>query len=423
MNPRRRALLAVGLAVLIVSAGSIQGHETYAFDSAEREATLLETTNAFRARSEPVVVRFCPPVSSIANCSDCPDHFEVEPCVTSVTDLAQFSCTVCYDDAVFEVSKVLASGLTQDCQLDWSETSGCVSFTGNCEPGVNGLGPIAKISFVRRGTAFPSWLNWARAELRDSRGQSIASSTEPGCVSSDCIPGDVWRSCDCKIDVADVLWCVVDWLQPFPSICPRCDMEPDGDVDRHDCAAIVGLFRGRCRECGPAPASQAWSAPPEAARQMVTIGEATAMHVVPTRQMVAPNDEFAIDINVENASTVFGFQFSLAFDPEVLHVDDVQLGPFLGGAPLAVGPNVDQENGVLHFGGADILPARGSGTLAHIVLRASPSGRSTLDLFDAQLCTASIIPPDLVCFDPDEVRDGQVVVAELIYLPIVRKQQ
>jgi len=215
MNPRRRALLAVGLAVLIVSAGSIQGHETYAFDSAEREATLLETTNAFRARSEPVVVRFCPPVSSIANCSDCPDHFEVEPCVTSVTDLAQFSCTVCYDDAVFEVSKVLASGLTQDCQLDWSETSGCVSFTGNCEPGVNGLGPIAKISFVRRGTAFPSWLNWARAELRDSRGQSIASSTEPGCVSSDCIPGDVWRSCDCKIDVADVLWCVVDWLQPF----------------------------------------------------------------------------------------------------------------------------------------------------------------------------------------------------------------
>ena len=100
---------------------------------------------------------------------------------------------------------------------------------------------------------------------------------------------------------------------------------------------------------------------------------------------------FEAEVWIDGASNLGGFEFTLAFNPLVVQVQDVQVGPFLGSTgrdtgPL--GPVIDNGAGSLDFGGlswgaAD--GAEGSGILALITLQMVGTGASTLDLSGTQV--------------------------------------
>jgi len=428
MSPKESICLVLTLILVGLSASNLTGHadapEAVVLDSPQAAAPA--TLRQSRA-SQVVSVRFCPPVKGTANCFDCPREFELEPCVTSVSDLASFDCTVCYDSGSLELQDVRPTGLAQECALQWNDTQGCVTFSAQCLSAVSGLGPIAKLSMRRVGTGFPTSLTWQHAELRDSAGQTLATTTESGCVASACIEGDVWTSCDCKVDVADALWCVVDWLLPIGSVCPRCDIDVDGGVSYDDCWAITRRFFSRCPECSPAPTSQLPSAVHSARPGQVKETDATVVSIVPTGQSQAQGARFGVDVQVEHASVLFGFEVGLAFDPDVLQVEDIRLGTFVRGGfghePLPLGPQIDNQAGQVHFGGAGMQPVSGSGVLAQVVFRSIGQGTSALDLFEVKLCTADILHANIGCNEPDQLVQGQVLVrGSKVFMPALMRQ-
>ena len=98
---------------------------------------------------------------------------------------------------------------------------------------------------------------------------------------------------------------------------------------------------------------------------LLTLGVATASPpkmavVVPDLPyFMASGYRFTVEIRVYDVLNLWGYQFWLAFNPEVLHGVKVENGPFLGsaGSPVLVapGPGFDNEVGELKLFGAVIF--------------------------------------------------------------------
>jgi len=87
-----------------------------------------------------------------------------------------------------------------------------------------------------------------------------------------------------------------------------------------------------------------------------------------------PSTQFTIDITVDDIKELWGYQFTMSFNPDVLHGVSVENGPFLGseGGSVLVAPGegFDNEAGTLGLFGAALYPKRffptGGGILAYI---------------------------------------------------------
>jgi len=94
---------------------------------------------------------------------------------------------------------------------------------------------------------------------------------------------------------------------------------------------------------------------------------------------------------VRDVNDFGGFQFTLHFDPAVLHADSASLGPFLGSTGRTVsplGPDIDNDAGTITYGGFSFGSApgpNGTGVIAHIVFVPQATGTSSLTWSDDTL--------------------------------------
>jgi hypothetical protein len=110
------------------------------------------------------------------------------------------------------------------------------------------------------------------------------------------------------------------------------------------------------------------------------------VRIDPAAVNVAPGHAFTVNVMVDGAVDLGAFQFDMIYDPTVVTVNAVELGPFLGSTgrtAQSIGTKVDNVAGIVTFGafsfGSDAGP-EGTGSLAAITLTAVGSGTSALNL-------------------------------------------
>lgn len=156
----------------------------------------------------------------------------------------------------------------------------------------------------------------------------------------------------------------------------------------------------------------------------------------PSSSTVDPGATFVIDVVVDNVVDLGGYDFTVTFNPAVVHVQNLALGPFLGStgnqvAPL--GPSIDNTVGKVTFGGFTMPPnaapgPSGTGTVAHLTLQAMAAGSSALTFTKAVLTNTQA-----TVLGPLTMTPGSVTVSgatptgtptsgpSRIYLPVLRK--
>lgn len=103
------------------------------------------------------------------------------------------------------------------------------------------------------------------------------------------------------------------------------------------------------------------------------------------------NSTFAVDLVVDNADSLAGWEAKLGFDPAQLEVIQVTAGNFLSRsgrtvASLQLASGADQLIiGGYTYGTQEQSPVSGSGVLAHLTLRALAAGQTPITLEDAIL--------------------------------------
>lgn len=151
---------------------------------------------------------------------------------------------------------------------------------------------------------------------------------------------------------------------------------------------------------------------------------ASSLAAIDTCRSVAKDSTFDVDLVIQQANDVAGFQLVLLHDPSILQVIAVKTDLFLGHGGIMIGDipyliidepeavtdvPVDQAeaDGRFNLTYANAEGANGEGALARIRFRASGTGTSKLELTD--VLAASSAPVDLV---PDGVQGAQIAVDE-----------
>jgi hypothetical protein len=119
-----------------------------------------------------------------------------------------------------------------------------------------------------------------------------------------------------------------------------------------------------------------------------------ALEVVPSSAGRSVNvGTFTETVMIHNASDLAGFQFEMGFDPAVVTVDSVAVGPFLESEGRTVNAGlvnevIDNDAGTLFFAAASLPPGDapdGPGALAVITFNAVAKGDTALDLHGSKV--------------------------------------
>lgn len=142
-------------------------------------------------------------------------------------------------------------------------------------------------------------------------------------------------------------------------------------------------------------------------------------------------ERFAVSVNIENVIDLFGGQFDLLFNADVLEVKDINEGDFLstGGARTYIQvDNIDNASGEVPAINLARLEKKegvdGTGTLLKVVFRAKATGESLLTLSNLRLGNSSghAIPSVVthikvqVELSPDVDGNGKVDILDLVYV-------
>jgi len=128
----------------------------------------------------------------------------------------------------------------------------------------------------------------------------------------------------------------------------------------------------------------------------VPAGAAPILSFSPSSPTVTAGQSFAIDITVSNAVDLFGYEFSIGFNPAVLAATSITEGAFLGtgGATFFIPGNIDNGAGSVVSTGNTLLTAingvNGGGVLARVGFNALTAGNSGLSLFDVTLLDSQL---------------------------------
>ncbi|NOZ04740.1 MAG: hypothetical protein GXP41_00085 [Chloroflexi bacterium] len=156
-----------------------------------------------------------------------------------------------------------------------------------------------------------------------------------------------------------------------------------------------------------------------------TIAATTNMRLSPASQSVYQGSSFTVDVMVDNASKLGGFEFVLSYDPAVLQASTAVLGDFLGStgrAAVPVGPSIDSAAGRISFGGFSFGSAagpNGSGKLATITFVASGSGSGSALSFISSRTTDDQGTPQTPTLQSGSVTI--VTALHSVYLPVVKR--
>lgn len=128
----------------------------------------------------------------------------------------------------------------------------------------------------------------------------------------------------------------------------------------------------------------------------LVVAAGPVVKVSPTSSSVAVGSEVAVNITVQDVTNLFGAEFHLTFDPNLLEVVDADAGT--SGVQIGIGDflsadfvaqNVaDNTTGVIDFGISQMSPhgaVSGSGTLATITFKGKTGGTANLTFTDVLL--------------------------------------
>jgi general secretion pathway protein D len=179
--------------------------------------------------------------------------------------------------------------------------------------------------------------------------------------------------------------------QPAPGTPPPSDDEPPtGLVSQGTASGTASLAVRRASLAGAeklttvAPASNTANKPAPAVR----------LWLVPGRLAVSAGDTFEVTVQAEAGQPVSHLPLSLSFDPQVLAVEKVEPGDFLGSTSESQVLSDSGRPGALVIGASrlgKVAGVKGKGTVARITFRAVASGSSELG-FDGKALDASLRP-------------------------------
>jgi hypothetical protein len=115
------------------------------------------------------------------------------------------------------------------------------------------------------------------------------------------------------------------------------------------------------------------------------------MRIAPPQSTAMAGETFTVSVMIDDASDLGAFQCTLLYAPDVVTVEDVMVGEFLGSTGRTViplGPHIDNQAGGTTFGAftLGLQPSlNGTGVLATVGLTAQGGGESPLDLQNAQV--------------------------------------
>ncbi len=137
------------------------------------------------------------------------------------------------------------------------------------------------------------------------------------------------------------------------------------------------------------------------------------VRIEPASQTVAPAGLVIVNVVVDNARDLGAFQVDLAFNPALVRVNAVEVGPFLGSTGRSVvcpGPLIDNVVGAIDFAcvtlGATPPGPFGTGVLAQVTFQGLTPGLSPVDVSEAILTN---VPGTLL--GPLTTQGGSVNVA------------
>lgn len=113
---------------------------------------------------------------------------------------------------------------------------------------------------------------------------------------------------------------------------------------------------------------------------------ATLVKVEPPDIIADLSTSFTVDVVIEDITDLSSLQFDVTYNPSIVTVSSVVLGPFLGSTGRSVseiGPNIDNDAGVTSYGADSFGPEpgpNGTGVLATITFDAVGLGNSPLHL-------------------------------------------
>jgi len=132
-----------------------------------------------------------------------------------------------------------------------------------------------------------------------------------------------------------------------------------------------------------------------AALTLILTGESSpepSVFVSPPSIAVNVNQTFELDINVSEASDLYGWEFKLGWNPTLLDVVNVTENSFLStGGETYIVSKVNNVEGYILVGCTllrNITGVNGNGTAATVEFKAERAGSTTLDLHDTKLVSS-----------------------------------
>ena len=129
----------------------------------------------------------------------------------------------------------------------------------------------------------------------------------------------------------------------------------------------------------------------------INLVSATTVYVDPSNiadSSLGVGDQFTVDVKIDDVSELYGFDYKLNFDQNILNGVSV-VSSFLNENTIELMNSIDNENGNIWFSRSSRFPAApksGSGTLATITFQVKGVGESTLDLYNTLLAHADAYP-------------------------------
>lgn len=299
------------------------------------------------------------------------------------------------------------------------------AFTFGPQPGVNGTGVLATVTFQPRAHGTSS-LHLQNLQVADPASNPIPGvTTEDGQVEIVSCFGDF--DGDNDVDIFDLQLASSHWNCMAGQSCyeVRFDTEPDGDIDVIDLQRFAAAWGTQCTmNPGSTGQDHRWQIP---AQQFTTQSPAAVrMSLLPAAADVGLGNQFTLTVRIQDAVSIGAFQTDVIFDPTMLHVQGVSIGNFLGstGRSVApVGPVIDNTSGRVTFGAFTFgsqAGASGDGDLAHVRFLAHGLGQTTASFRQTSLGDTQGNVIYLGSLDDSTIRVVQQVTRWL-FLPAVRR--
>ncbi|MFQ6058289.1 MAG: cohesin domain-containing protein [Anaerolineae bacterium] len=329
------------------------------------------------------------------------DTFTVTIAIDNVQDLGNFELEMTYYTSVVHVEDValgdfLGSTGRQVTPLgpEIDNETGLMrfgAFSVGEEPGPTGSGALAIVTLSAQANG-ESPLHLQNVQLTNTEAKIIPARLRDGRVSvGDCIFGDF--DCDCDVDIVDVMQVASRWgsEEGDPDYDPTYDLDHDGDIDIVDVALVAAAWGDTCDEVGAAQASELKGKVLTAEVKGSAAALTTGLRIEPPSTQAVVGQSLTLQVMIDEAVDLSGFEFHLTYDPAVLRAEGAALGPFLGSTGRStspLGPQIDNVAGTLYFGGFSFghQPGPdGSGLLAEITFNVVGSGQSAVQFQDAQI--------------------------------------